>query len=143
MNYFPEEKKHDTLVLKKSYCDGNYPHFDNYNAINVDRIADIPFNYNGMMGVPISYLLHHDHRSFKIMGLTGTQNKVSPIKPYKTYIGALEHTPDGNVRNSRALNNLTVIALSERPDGTYYTAENAEGYLICKYARVLIQRITA
>ncbi|MBE6869923.1 MAG: hypothetical protein E7494_14410 [Ruminococcus albus] len=139
----PEENYQGSLLLKESYCAEKYPCFDNYDAINVDRTVEIPFDYYGIMGVPISYLLHHDSEHFKIMGITGTQNRVSPIKPCKTYIGTLEHSPDGTVKNSKGLNNLTVIALQDKPEGLYFTAENANGYLIRKYARLLIKRVTA
>lgn len=45
-----------TLTLTKTYTPEEYPHYDNYNAINVDRIKDIPYDYEGVMGVPITIL---------------------------------------------------------------------------------------
>ena len=47
----PDKKK---LVLTKRYHHELYPHYDNYNAIEVGRIKDIPYNYDCVMGVPIT-----------------------------------------------------------------------------------------
>lgn len=46
-----------TLELTKTYDPEKYPKFDNYDAISVDRIKDIPYDYDGIMGVPISIVL--------------------------------------------------------------------------------------
>lgn len=46
-----------TLELTKTYDPEKYPKFDNYDAISVDRIKDIPYDYDGVMGVPISIVL--------------------------------------------------------------------------------------
>lgn len=47
----PDKKK---LILTKKYNENDYPHYDNYNAIEVRRVKDIPYDYNGVMGVPIT-----------------------------------------------------------------------------------------
>ena len=57
--------------LHKFYC-GNqekYPKYDNYDAINIDRVSDIPMDYSGVMGVPISFLAKHDPKQFVLLGL--------------------------------------------------------------------------
>lgn len=48
---------YQTLELTKAYDPEKYPKYDNYNAIEVDRIKDIPYDYDGVMGVPISIVL--------------------------------------------------------------------------------------
>ena len=55
------------LVLSKRYDDG-YKKFDNYDAINIDRIKDIPGDYMGLMGVPITFLNSYNKRQFDIVG---------------------------------------------------------------------------
>ena len=55
------------LVLSKRYDDG-YKKFDNYDAINIDRIKDIPGDYMGLMGVPITFLDSYNKRQFDIVG---------------------------------------------------------------------------
>ena len=47
------------LTLFREYTPENYPRYDNYDAINVDRVADIPVDYDGAMGVPITYMARH------------------------------------------------------------------------------------
>lgn len=49
---FPVIHKH--LVLTKTYNHNDYPHYDNYNAIEVGKVKDIPYDYEGVMGVPIT-----------------------------------------------------------------------------------------
>lgn len=62
-------KTYKHIELNKLYNKTDYPKYDNYDAINVDRIKDIPIDYTGHMGVPITYLAHHDHDKFKIIGI--------------------------------------------------------------------------
>lgn len=62
-------KRHEDLILYKSY-EGNeteFPKFDNYNAINVDKTKDIPMNFNGAMGVPITFLDKYNPEQFEII----------------------------------------------------------------------------
>ena len=51
------KKRHDDIILYKNYYnnESEYPTYDNYDAINVNKVADIPMDYKGLMGVPISY----------------------------------------------------------------------------------------
>lgn len=62
---FPQ--RHEELTLYKKYSPEEYPHYDNYDAINVDKVADIPRNYDGVMGVPITYLDKHNPDQFEIL----------------------------------------------------------------------------
>jgi len=62
-------KRHENLVLYKRYSPDEYPRFDNYDAINVDKTKDIPANYAGVMGVPISFLDKYNPDQFEIIGL--------------------------------------------------------------------------
>ena len=49
-------KRHEELILYKRYSPEDYPKYDNYDAINVNKTAEIPCDYEGIMGVPISFL---------------------------------------------------------------------------------------
>jgi modification methylase ecoRI len=62
---FPQ--RHEELTLYKKYNPEEYPHYDNYDAINVDKVADIPCDYDGVMGVPITYLDKHNPEQFEIL----------------------------------------------------------------------------
>ena len=61
------QKRHEELILYKKYSPEEYPHYDNYDAINVDKTADIPCDYDGAMGVPITYLDKHNPNQFEIL----------------------------------------------------------------------------
>ena len=65
------EKRHEDLILYKKYTnnEGEYPKYDNYDAINVDKTKDIPIDYKGAMGVPISFLDKYNPNQFEILGL--------------------------------------------------------------------------
>jgi hypothetical protein len=65
------KKRHENLILYKIYK-GNkkdYTKYDNYDAVNVDKIKDIPCDYNGTMGVPITFLDKYNPEQFEIVGL--------------------------------------------------------------------------
>ena len=57
------------MVLFRKYNPEAYPRYDNYDAINVDKTCDIPEDYDGVMGVPISFLNKYNPNQFKILGL--------------------------------------------------------------------------
>lgn len=64
------KKRHEDLILYKSYNrNGNeYSKYDNYDAINVDKTKDIPIDYKGVMGVPISFMDKYNPEQFEILG---------------------------------------------------------------------------
>ena len=61
------KQHHDDLILYKKYNSGDYLHYDNYDAINVDKTADIPMDYSGVMGVPITFLDKYNPEQFEIV----------------------------------------------------------------------------
>ena len=61
-------KRHDELILFKKYDPKVYPTYDNYNAIEVSRVVDIPGDYHGVMGVPITFLDKYNPEQFEIIG---------------------------------------------------------------------------
>ena len=62
-------KRHEDIILYKKYKKSDYPKYDNYNAIEVSRFADIPMDYDGAMGVPITFLDKHNPDQFEILGI--------------------------------------------------------------------------
>ncbi|MBE6378082.1 MAG: modification methylase [Lentisphaerae bacterium] len=62
------QKRHEELVLYKRYTPEEYPKYDNYDAINVDKTTDIPVDYDGVMGVPITFLDKYNPEQFEILG---------------------------------------------------------------------------
>lgn len=57
------------LVLTKKYEDGSYIKYCNFDAINVDKVSDIPYDYYGIMGVPITFIEKYNPNQFKIIGI--------------------------------------------------------------------------
>ena len=64
------QKRHEFLPLYKKYTPEEFPKYDNYDAINVDKVADIPVDYDGVMGVPITFLDKYNPEQFGIVGIT-------------------------------------------------------------------------
>ena len=62
-------KRHEKLILWKKYTPEEYPKYDNYDAINVNKLSDIPVDYNGVMGVPITFIDKYNPDQFEIIGL--------------------------------------------------------------------------
>ena len=63
-------KRHEEMILFKTYNEEEYPKFDNYNAINVDKTKEIPMDYAGAMGVPITFLDKYNPEQFELLGCT-------------------------------------------------------------------------
>ncbi|MBT4730706.1 modification methylase [Candidatus Woesearchaeota archaeon] len=62
------KKRHEELILYKKYTPEEYPKYDNYDAIEVAKYAEIPLDYNGVMGVPITFLDKFNPDQFEIIG---------------------------------------------------------------------------
>jgi len=62
-------KRHTPLDLYKRYNEEEYPKYDNYDAIEVSKVADIPMDYNGIIGVPITFLNKYCPNQFEIIGI--------------------------------------------------------------------------
>ena len=60
-------KRHEDIRLYRKYSEDEYPTYDNYDAINVDRYKDIPKDWGGAMGVPITFLDKHNPDQFEIV----------------------------------------------------------------------------
>ncbi|MDN6373623.1 MAG: adenine-specific methyltransferase EcoRI family protein [Brevibacterium aurantiacum] len=62
------DRRHEKLRLFRKYSPEKYPKYDNYDGINVDKVVDIPVDYDGAMGVPITFLGKHNPEQFEIVG---------------------------------------------------------------------------
>jgi hypothetical protein len=63
------KERHEDLILYKTYNAAEYPKYDNYDAIEVSKTADIPMDYDGVMGVPITFLDKYNPEQFEIVDL--------------------------------------------------------------------------
>ena len=64
------DKRHEELIIFKTFNTNDYPKYDNYDAINVDKVSDIPCDYYGIMGVPITFIDKYNPEQFEILGLS-------------------------------------------------------------------------
>ena len=62
------DKRHEEIVLTKRYNEDEYPKYDNYDAIDVSKVVNLPMDYNGVMGVPITFLGKYCPEQFEIVG---------------------------------------------------------------------------
>ena len=106
------------MILYKSYTPEEYPHYDNYDAIEVSKTADIPMDYTGVMGVPITFMDKYNPEQFEILGITDRQN-TSGLR-HKKY----------TINDSVKYNDLNARSVIRMEDGTYKQM----------YARILIKR---
>ncbi|EHN1584557.1 hypothetical protein KHR67_001715 [Campylobacter upsaliensis] len=86
------KKRNEPLETIASYKKNpeQYPKYDNYDAINVDKTIEIPLDYNGIMGVPITFLDKHNSKQFEILSchepaiLLETLKQIPKFKEYKS-----------------------------------------------------------
>ena len=71
------------LVLSRKYVEGEYKKFDNFDAINIDKTKDIPVDYTGLMGVPVTFLDKWNQEQFEVIGFgmsgSGGDDMFAPI----------------------------------------------------------------
>lgn len=94
-------ERHDDLVLYKSYDSTEFPKYDNYDAIEVSKTADIPMDYDGVMGVPITFLDKYNPDQFEILGMESSAG-------YDPKIVGIPRLKEGDARPS--INGKTTYA---------------------------------
>lgn len=140
------DKRHEPLTLWKDYDPNEYPHYDNYNAIEVSKVAEIPVDYYGVMGVPITFLDKYCPEQFEILGIASGRKEFDILAhPTKRYEEAKQHTKGSDeVKNGGKVNTGAEILYStidECPKKTYYTAKGVSGFLHRVYNRIFIRRV--
>ena len=68
-------KRHEEIDLVCRYTPEEYPQYDNYDAIEVSKTANIPYDYGGVMRVPITFLYKYNPDQFEIIGCTESEGK--------------------------------------------------------------------
>ena len=77
-------ERHEDLILYKKYNEEEYPKYENFDAINVDVTKDIPVDYAGAMGVPITFIDKYNPDQFEIIGLGISNSGIEiGVQPYK------------------------------------------------------------
>lgn len=83
---FDHSKRHQKLVLFEKFTKNKYPKYDNYDAIEVSKTVEIPKDYDGIMGVPVSFMDKYNPDQFEVLGLD--RYTYQPIRT-KVYTGDL------------------------------------------------------
>ena len=118
-----------------------YLPYDNYDAIEVPFSDAIPSDYDGVMGVPISWLDFYCPEQFEILGITAGRDEFDKIAwPTKRYINPIQINKDGSKSNGSKANTRATILLDTIPDDIYYIADNAVCPFQISYARILIRK---
>ena len=65
-------KKHEDIILYRTYNMTDYPKYDNYDAINVNKVSEIPVDYSGIIGVPITFMDKYNPEQFEILGIANS-----------------------------------------------------------------------
>ncbi len=77
------KKRHEDLILYKKYNEIDYQKYENFNAINIDKVADVPIDYDGNMGVPITFVDKYNPEQFEIIGLgISNSGREIGVRPY-------------------------------------------------------------
>ncbi len=79
-------KRHEEIILYKNYNPEEYPKYDNFDAINVDSVQNIPIDYYGIMGVPDTFVDVYNPKQFELIGV-GSGSMAASIGVKKNYRG--------------------------------------------------------
>ena len=138
------QKRHEELILYKHYTPEEYPRYDNYNAINVDKVQDIPCDYDGVMGVPITFLDKYNPEQFVIINANDFRNAENvPVKAHgliKDKEASITESLEREREREREYASLMHASASGR--NNELLAPGADGWHINgkrKYARIFIR----
>lgn len=124
-------KRHEELTLFKTYNPEDYPAYDNFDAIEVTKAVDIPVDYQGVMGVPITFLGRYNPDQFEILG-----TDEADYAPTKTYKGKSKVVNGVPVRSNTGSGGA-YIRVESFGAGTYFDV----GYPLKRtYKRIFIRR---
>lgn len=105
------KKRHENITLYKKYTPEEYPRYVNYDAIEVSKIADIPYDYDGEMGVPITFLDKYNPEQFEIIGSSRFVGKpMSDFAKKGTYTagGMRFYLPNGDGTYQRLYDRIVI-----------------------------------
>ena len=130
------KERHEDIILYKRYSPEEYPKFDNFDAINVDKTEEIPCDYEGIMGVPVTFLDKYNPDQFDILGITKTWFGMAS----KNYGEQIQIDKNGKESRVTKLNDGAVLEIQTPPVGKTYYKVDGKMY-IQTYPRILIRKI--
>lgn len=128
------KERHEDLILYKQYNKDEYPKYDNYDAIEVGKVRNIPCDWDGLMGVPVTFLDKYNPDQFDIIGIAKTWYGAA-IKTYSTQI---QIDKNGTKKEVSKLNDAPAIKVMVPPKNkTHYMVDGA--FYVATYVRLLIR----
>lgn len=135
-------QRHEDLILYKRYTADEYPQYDNYNAINVDKTADIPCDYDDAIGVPITFMDKYNPEQFEIIGLlqssTDEQAGIPNLRYYNDFLEMRQDMSYTGSKGGKANGNPVLQGKSIK--GNFLYNEKTGEYVHSVYARILIRK---
>ena len=132
----PHKSRNESIILHRKYTPEDYPKYDNYNAIEVSKVADIPEDFDGYMGVPITFMCRFNPYQFEILGLS--QKVGMGLESTKFYDGFVETRQDGSLTGCSGRKTNGNPVMQGRPQkGNYYV--NGKEIVHSLYARIFIR----
>ena len=132
------KKRHEKMPLYKKYSPDEFPHYENYDAINIDKTSDIPFDYDGVMGVPITFMDKYNPEQFEIVAL-GIVGSCEFANERRMEILDKEGKPTGKITiNAKGTLYRKHLPTDKKP-AAFRDCETGELYQSI-YARILIRR---
>ena len=95
------KKRYEEIDLVCHYSDEEYPKYDNYDAIEVSKITDIPMDYQGAMGVPITFMDKYCPVQFDIIGASESEGKGFSNGLWNSESGIAQPLVKGNKKYKR------------------------------------------
>ena len=135
-------KRHEKLILYKEYTPKEYQTYDNYDAINVDKVSEIPIDYDKNIGVPITFLDKYNPEQFEILGLlqssTDEQAGTPNLRYYNDFKEMRQDMTYTGASGGKANGNPVVQGKSAK--GNFLYNPITKEYVHSVYARILIKR---
>lgn len=135
-------KRHEKLILWKNYTPEEYPKYDNYDAINVDKVSEIPVDYDSVMGVPITFMDKYNPEQFEIIGLlqssTDEQAGIPNLRYYNDFKEMRQDMSFTGASGGKANGNPVI---KEKPiKGNFLYNPITKEYVHSVYARIAIRK---
>lgn len=135
-------KRHEKLILWKNYTPEEYQTYDNYDAINVNKVSEIPVDYDSVMGVPITFMDKYNPEQFEIIGLlqssTDEQAGIPNLRYYNDFKKMRQDMSFTGASGGKANGNPVI---KEKPlKGNFLYNPITKEYVHSVYARIVIRK---
>lgn len=120
-------ERHEPLILYKKYTDSEYPVYHNFDAIDISKTEEIPFDYNGVMGVPVTFMDKYCPEQFELLGITSDTEWLESIG-----VGKIGQENINNLRSQGNMSHVTANMIS--------LILKQNGQVKLPYKRILIRR---